>query len=203
MSTPLTLIDAQVPPMGSVELPAPQIPAALGTHLPPSAAITPPGEPITLEGGQVFLLRYSFASLARIESEFGSIAGVSRRLQRAARAMQSALDDNDDAEPMSGGELFTVLASVLAAGLLHYRVRNPLSGNEIRLGDDIELLMERLDPAYVQEYVSAFGRALGTTFGGLGKAPEDETPQTTPSLGNSGTTSPSSPSGDQNESSGT
>jgi hypothetical protein len=157
------------------------------------------GYPITLMSGQTVALRYSMLSLRRLEARFGSLVGISAELNKAQAAMNDA-QQNDTLG--ASGPVFTILSDAVACGLVDVRVIHPDTGQRVRLGDDVELLMEQLDPSQLQQYLDAFARALGQAFGSLGKeiAANLQTAASS-SLGDTGTTSqPSSQDAPMNSS---
>lgn len=152
---------------------------------PSDAVATPAGIPIRLIEGHTVHMRYSMASLRVLEARFGSLQGI----QSAIKAAQ------DGMETGGRGPVMTVLSDAVAAGLLHVKVRNPDTGQVVRLGADTDLVMEQLDPGRLQEYVTGFAQALGAAFGTdgeeAGKAVSQAMDLST-SPGSTGTTSPSS-----------
>lgn len=179
------------------------------TQLHPSDPPPPPvatvlanaGQPIRLIDGAQVNLRYSMASLRQLESRFGSIAGIQVELKAAQQALQSAAKDD-----LAGarGAVFTILSDAVAAGLLHVRVQHPDTGQRVRLGTDVDLVMEQLDPGQLQPMLDAFATALSEAFGTVGKEAGATMQQAAQSLspGESGTTLPSSSADDLTGSSG-
>lgn len=134
-----------------------------GHPAPQSLQLANPGVPITMDDGQVEVLRYTFASLAQIEQDFGSIKGIATGLKSAAQALQDDAPDDplEVAERRAG--MFLTLGKVLHAGLLH-------------TGQPLHQILPRLDPAQLEQYLDAFARALEMAFGTLGNR-QGETPQ--------------------------
>lgn len=187
---PLELVDPSAP-----TTPTPQPETVVET-------IAADGYPISLLSGQNVKLRYSMLSLRRLEARFGSLVGISAELNAAQTAMKDAQDN--DALGMRG-PVFTILSDAIACGLVHVKLRDPETQRIVRLGDATELLMEQLDPGQLQPYLDAFARALGQSFGTLGKeiAAQLQTAANQPSsLGDTGTTSPQSSQDAPTENSG-
>lgn len=181
-----------VHPGPMLEPPAPPLPPS------PSDALAAQGQPVRLIDGATVFLRYSMASLRVLEARFGSLRGIEVEMKGAADALKS-----DDPKDAKRGAIFTVLSDALAPGFLHVRVQHPDTLATVRLGADQDLVMEQLDPGQLQNYVTAFGKALGQAFGTEGKAVGEAVATTaSPSPGPSGTTPPVSSPGAATDSSG-
>ena len=163
------------------------------------------GLQVQLIDGSTVSLRYSMRSIAALEARFGSLMGIQTEVQAAARALEAA---KSGGTPEGGGAIFTVLCDAIAPGLLHERVTHPDTGAVVRLGTDVVLVQELLDPARLSEYLSAFSAAFSQAFGADAEAqaggatPPAQGATVPPSPGLTGTTSPSSSAADQTTSSG-
>lgn len=98
------------------------------------------GEPIELLSGRVVSVKYGMRSLMELERRFGGLGKV-----------QSSISTDG-----SGASIEPTL-QLVSAGLLHEHGENgaPLT---------VEQLADELDPAKLQEYVAAAGRALTRAF---------------------------------------
>jgi hypothetical protein len=179
----------------------PGISAAPEQPLPPSPSdvLAAPGQPIQLIDGATVTLRYSMASLRRLEARFGSLRGIEVQMKQAADVLRST---DPEAASSSKGGIMTVLSDAIAPGLLHCRVTHPDTGATVRLGADQDLVMEQLDPGQLQNYTNAFAAALSQAFGSEGKAVGETVQVTTLSPGSNGITPPSSSLDGQTDSSG-
>lgn len=127
---------------------------------------------LTLADGTPVRLVYDFDSLATIEEQYRTLAGMGEAIKDAP---------------------FTHLPNVLAAGLLHTHNAALTSGVALR---------RRLNLSDMQTYTQVFATALTAAFGDLitmagGGAGTDPQPgaSTPPSHGDAGTEAPSSTSG--------
>lgn len=153
----------------------------------PSDTLAAPGYPIRLIDGAEVSLRYSMASLRRLEARFGSLRGIEVQMKSAAEVLRAT---DDESALSNRGNIMTVLSDAIAPGLLHCRVVHPDTGATVRLGADTELVMEQLDPGQLQAYTDAFAAALTQAFGAEGKDVGASVQATTLSPGPSGTTPP-------------
>ncbi|WP_407553067.1 hypothetical protein QOM21_23865 [Streptomyces sp. Pv4-95] len=149
------------------------------------------GGTVTLTDGTEVPLRYSFRALALIEARFGSVAAV-----------QTAIDAN--------GAAFGPLLEIVGAGCVgpggfepHIREHQDAKGNRTvteivyRRRTDGANLADLLHPGRLDEYTSAFTKALDRALKSTGNgaaATEAAPPTETVSPGLSATTSPSVPS---------
>lgn len=203
VDAPLELVEQLGTPNGGMLPPLPQgayAPDATALPEPVAETIAADGYPITLGNSQTVTLRYTMLSLRALERRFGSLVGLSAEINQAQRAMKDA-QENDTVGAQ--GPVFTILSDAIACGLLHVIVRDPLSGNNVRLGTSTDLLMGLLNPAQLQHYLDAFAKALGQAFGSMGKDIAAQlAAAASSSHGEAGTTSQQSSAGDQISSSG-
>lgn len=157
-------------------------------------------------------LRYTFGSLRLLEARFTSLQAMADQVQTAAygRACAEHRGEDGTGDPAEGcssctqpGAIFSVLADAITPGLLHVRTEHPDSGARVRLGRDVELVAELMDPARTQHYLAAWQAAFlqaMADMAGRGNAGAQGAPEGSP--GPSGTTPPPSPSGAPTASSG-
>lgn len=140
----------------------------------PAHVIAQRGKPVELFGGETVTVVYTFSSLMTIEEHFGSIAGALAAVQQQHR-----------------GAAFTSLCTILAAGLEHVERRE--DGTDYSNPEHLRML---LDPRLFETYSDQMGEALSDAFpdSDEDKAGEDDADPQMDSRGESGTTSPSSPS---------
>lgn len=176
-----------------------------------------PGITVTLADGREATIKFTFRSLAYLEDKFGSLGAVQALFERAKG------NQGDVA-------IFEPLAIIVHAGLLYQRVpawtvhlptgavttNDEADANELASSlsttvpvqkvlrrmtlDDV---LDLLDPARLEDYLNAAGKALGQAFGdGPGNADPapDEAPDASP--GESATTPQPSSLGDESTSSG-
>lgn len=149
----------------------------------PAHVLAQRGKRITLIDGTEVAVCYTFSSLMRLEEDFGSIENALQEINKGER-----------------GAAFTGLGNIMAAGLEHASW-----GEDALPLDDLRNLRTLLDPMQFEAYSTQLGEALAAAFpsnlqdeGGEG----DADPQTD-SRGESGITSPPSPSDAVSTSSGT
>lgn len=149
---------------------------------PDASALLATGIPITLADGTVVHLRYTMLSVARLEANFGSLAGVMKGIQSAAIALEQSMSDDAPTAPTSDtGSLFTVLIQALAPGLLDAEATDPRSGEVVWLGEHEDVVGRLLAFDQFGEYLQAFGASFAQAFRGLGGAnPPQEVEQEAP-----------------------
>lgn len=140
-------------------------------------ALAAEGAPITLhhrtDGPTVVALRYTFASLREIESDFGSLADLMTAVTGAASSMDVAFKvaagtatpeevAQHEAAPKGDG-LFNVVVRALAPGLLDVPWTDR-SGETIWLGEDHDELSRVMVFAEFANYLAAFSDAFGQSF---------------------------------------
>lgn len=163
----------------------------------PADALEALGVPVTIGAGagrpQELRLRYSLASLLRVERKFGTLAGIQQLVGRAT----AQLDGDADPDP-SAPRLIELVGLLIGYGLAHETVTDE-DGTRIRLrklDDDelLEVLLPLLDLRELQDYVTVVGKAFGQSFGDIlpppGGATQAAAPAPVPSLGAAGGTSP-------------
>ncbi|MGL5908441.1 MAG: hypothetical protein ACRCZP_00475, partial [Phycicoccus sp.] len=181
----------------------------------PPHPLAHPGVTVRLRDGDghtELRLRFTFAGLAQIEHDFGTVAGISRRLTAGAAALAadeaaaalSAAYDAAEEKPEGSPEQAALDQAREAASLAEVRagrhgadakygmfstLGSVMHAGLLHTGMTKEQVFDRLDVGQIQQYVEAFAAALGEAFGGPGNAPR-ETVATSPSLGTSGGTSP-------------
>ena len=130
-----------------------------------SDRILAPGHTLTLVDGRVVTLRYGMRGLKALEDEFGSL-----------NSLEEAVGLDEEGRPT--GKVIGPIVAMLAAGLTAE-------------GISADQLLDLLDPARLDEYADAAGKALEQALpaaeAGPGKA--------SPSHGGTSTTSPPSASG--------
>jgi len=147
----------------------------------PAAVIAQRGRPITLIDGTEVTVVYTFSSLMRIEDDFGTLA-------RAFAELESG----------EYGALMNTVSKLLAAGLEHVEP----AGDRGALSD-VDVLRGWLDPKHVNDYTDQVTAAIAQSFpDASAEAEGDAVDPTQDSPGESGTTSPPSPSDAQTPSSG-
>lgn len=137
-----------------------------------ATALAARGVPIELSDGTEVPLRYTMASIIALEHEFGNLANIQTvtndavgSLQAAQRVANGTANDAErEAAKYSGASVFSVICTLLAAGLLDAQVEHPRSGEPIWLGEHIDAVQRLLDPAQLQPYLDAFGRAFSQAF---------------------------------------
>lgn len=128
------------------------------------------GVPITLIDGRTVNVAYGFAGLRKIEAAHGGLQPVLEMLKGGADAT-----------------IFTALADILAAGLVHENI----DGEQLSSPD---VLADWLDPTQIGPYGEAIGQAFALSFpASTGNAKGETATETANSPGTSGTTS--APSG--------
>lgn len=149
----------------------------------PAHILSQRGKPIVLIDGTQVTLVYTFSSLMRIEEDFGSVAAALQAIRAGER-----------------GSVFTSIAQICAAGLEHESM--PPHGARL---SDVDVLSGYLDPQRVEQYSDALGDALAAAFPETkaeAEAGGDDADPQPDSRGESGTTSPPSPSVEAMPSSG-
>ena len=145
----------------------------------PASVIAQRGKTITLIDDSTAVVVFTFSSLMRIEEDFGSVQGALAAVSQGSR-----------------GQSFSAVAQIVAAGLEHE------SRDEAQLSD-VEYLRGMLDPMRFDEYSDAVGAAIDAAFPPSDdEAGEDDADPQRDSRGESGTTSPLSPSDEASASSG-
>jgi hypothetical protein len=161
-------------------------------------ALAARGLPVTLADGSTVLLRYTFASLRRLDAEFVNVARMMTVVKDAAEALEASHDiatghATDEARAIeasyTGPSIFDVLIQVLAPGLLDEVVTHPRTGEQIYLGEHEDAVERLLDVSRLQEYLTAFGRAFNQAFDTGEVSPVDPPQSPSRSRGTPGGTS--------------
>jgi hypothetical protein len=161
----------------------------------PADALEALGVPVTIGAGagrpQSLRLRYSLASLLRVERKFGTLAGIQQLVSRATAQL-----DGDASPDPSAPRLIELVGLLIGYGLAHETVTDE-DGTRVRLrklDDDelLEVLLPLLDLRELQDYVTVVGKAFGQSFGDILPPPDGAAQAATPALfpGAAGGTSP-------------
>lgn len=163
-----------------------------------AATLIAAGTPIILADGSTVNLRYTMLSVAGLEQNFGSLAGVMKAIESSSTALEAGMNDG---APIADGSasLFTVLIRALAPGLLDAQVTDPRTGELVWLGEHEDTVGRLLALEQFKAYLEAFGASFAQAFRGLGGArpPQEVEQEQAPaparpsSRGRTGGTSPS------------